>query len=145
MYTCIFIYLNIQAHVDYFFSVVVFMGWCWCLRCLLVCVCVGLGGWVYVCSRMFMRMFYTLQHTATHCNTLQHTAPHCNTLQHTATHCNTLQHTATHYNTLHHTASHCNMLQRLEVCVLKNIDENDAHEKWRQNVTTKLCELNNYT
>ena len=37
---------------------------------------------------------YTLQHTATHCNTLQHTATtHCNSLQHTATHCNTLQHT----------------------------------------------------
>jgi len=38
-------------------------------------------------------MSYTLQHTATHCNTLQHAATHCNTLQHTATHCNTLQHT----------------------------------------------------
>jgi len=51
---------------------------------------------------------YTLQHTATHCNTLQHTrrphiarrhlrkrSTHCNTLQYTATHCNTLQHTAT--------------------------------------------------
>jgi len=32
---------------------------------------------------------YTLQHTATHCNTLQRTATHCNTLQRTATHCNT--------------------------------------------------------
>ena len=30
------------------------------------------------------RGYYTLQHTATHCNTLQHTATHCNTLQHTA-------------------------------------------------------------
>jgi len=28
---------------------------------------------------------WTLQHTATHCNTLQHAATHCNTLQHTAT------------------------------------------------------------
>ena len=28
---------------------------------------------------------FTLQHTATHCNTLQHTATHCNTRQHTAT------------------------------------------------------------
>ena len=37
---------------------------------------------------------FTLQHTATHCNTLQHTATHCNALQHTSTHCNTLQHTA---------------------------------------------------
>ena len=53
----------------------------------------------------------TLQHTATHCNTLQHTATHCNTLQHTATHCNTLQHTATHCYTLQHTATHCNTLQ----------------------------------
>ena len=61
-------------------------------------------------------IYWTLQHTATHCNTLQHTATrsfhewhdsfvsvtglnvysatHCNTLQHSATHCNTLQHTA---------------------------------------------------
>jgi len=38
----------------------------------------GLVEWVY----------WTLQHTATHCNTLQHTATHCNTLRHTATHCN---------------------------------------------------------
>ena len=45
---------------------------------------------------------YSLQHTATHCNTLQHTAI---TLQHTATHCNTLQHTATHCNTLQLTAT----------------------------------------
>ena len=44
----------------------------------------------------FVNLKYTLQHTATHCNTLQHTATHCNTLQHTSTHCNTLQHTATH-------------------------------------------------
>jgi len=44
---------------------------------------------------------YTLQHTATHCNTLQHTDVHdvC-TLQRTATHCNALQHTAMHYNAL---------------------------------------------
>jgi len=42
---------------------------------------------------------YTLQHSATHCNTLQHTATHCNTLQHTATHCNKLQHAVMH-NTL---------------------------------------------
>jgi len=54
---------------------------------------------------------FTLQHTATHCNTLQHTATHCNTLrnalQHTATHCNTLQRSARHCNTLQHTATHC--------------------------------------
>ena len=48
---------------------------------------------------------YTLQHTATHCNTLQHTVTHCNTLQHTVTHCNTLQHAATRCNTLQHTAT----------------------------------------
>ena len=30
---------------------------------------------------------YTLQHTATHCDTLQHTATLCSTLQHTAAHC----------------------------------------------------------
>jgi len=64
---------------------------------------------------------YTLQHTATHCNTLQHTATHCNTLQHTATHCNTqrsgsqrsgiwwwvatTEYTATHCNTLQHSAT----------------------------------------
>jgi len=77
---------------------------------------------------------YTLQHTATHCNTLQHTATHCNALQHAATHCNALQHTATHcnkrdggktcfiwlsscptgthHNTLLYTARHCNTLLR---------------------------------
>ena len=33
---------------------------------------------------------FTLQHTATHCNTLQHTATHCNTLQHTAPSCKKL-------------------------------------------------------
>jgi len=54
---------------------------------------------------------YTLQHTATHCNTPQHTANHCNAPQHTATHCNTLQHTATHLNTLQMTATHLNTLQ----------------------------------
>jgi len=32
----------------------------------------------------FAKAQWTLQHTATHCNTLQHTATHCNTLQHTA-------------------------------------------------------------
>jgi len=26
--------------------------------------------------------FFSLQYTATHCNTLHHTATHCNTLQH---------------------------------------------------------------
>jgi len=41
------------------------------------------------------RLYHSLQHAATRCNTLRHTATHCNTLQHTATHCNTLQHTAT--------------------------------------------------
>jgi len=59
---------------------------------------------------------YTLQHTATHCNTpylysrinIQYrvvivAVGYCNTLQHTATHCNTLQHTATQCNTLQHT------------------------------------------
>jgi len=67
---------------------------------------------------------YTLQHTATHCNTRQHIATHCNTLQHAATHCNTLQHVhtlhihtflqhiTTHCNTLQHTATHYNPLQQ---------------------------------
>jgi len=66
---------------------------------------------------------YTLQLTATHCNSLQHTATHCNTpqqsggtvslytLQLTATHCYILQRTATPCNTLQHTATHCNTLQ----------------------------------
>ena len=80
-----------------------------------------------------VRRFYTLQHTATHCNTLQHTATHHKDkssyaywlLQHTAKycmHCNALQHTATsanishptrlcHCNTLQHAATHCNALQ----------------------------------
>jgi len=56
------------------------------------------------------RQYYTLPHTATHCNILQHTTTHCNTLQHTARHCNTLQHNATHCNTLPHTATQCHTL-----------------------------------
>ena len=58
---------------------------------------------------------YTLQHTATHCNTLQHTATHCNILQHTAAYCSMLQNTATRPRIgaprLQHTvthAIHCN-------------------------------------
>ena len=71
-----------------------------------------------VCHRLdpfVLESRFTLQHTATHCNTLQHTATHAThlflwvseslflslgVLQHTATHCNTLQHTAILCNTL---------------------------------------------
>jgi len=86
-------------------------------------------------------MHYTLQYTATRCNTLHHTALHCNTLQpsvlnhgacgytaysdalhdiapyctqHAATRCTTLQQYVTHCNTLHHAATLfklCNTLQ----------------------------------
>ena len=45
---------------------------------------------------------WSLQHTATHCNTLQHTPQH--TLQHTATH--TATRTATHSSTVQHTCRH---------------------------------------
>ena len=62
-------------------------------------------------ARQHTICWYTLQHTATHCNTLQHTATHCNTRLHTATHCNTLQHTITHCDTLQHTATRHNTLQ----------------------------------
>ena len=73
--------------------------------------------------------YYSLQHTAPHCNTcntLQHTVTHCNALQRTATHCNALpatimwlvslmgeqiSHIATHHNSLQLTAPHCNALQ----------------------------------
>jgi len=60
---------------------------------------------------------YTLQHTATHCNTIPnitHTvlaqdvvialanmATAASHISYTTTHCNTLQHTATHYLTSH--------------------------------------------
>ena len=84
--------------------------------------------------------FWTLQHTASHCNTLQQTATHGNTLQYAATyrtHCNipnplqrtatpqcqnnrrslvyndvfsSLNSSATRCNTLQHTATHWNML-----------------------------------
>jgi len=50
-----------------------------------------IAPFVYLC------VYDSQKHTATHCNTLQHTATHC---KHTATHCNTLQYTATHCNTL---------------------------------------------
>ena len=59
---------------------------------------------------------YTLQHTATHCNTLQHTAAHHTILQHTAPHCNTLQHIASNCNTLQRAATHCNVLQHTATC-----------------------------
>jgi len=39
-------------------------------------------------TRIFTQQDWSLQHTATHCNTLQHIATHYNTMQHTATHCN---------------------------------------------------------
>jgi len=68
-----------------------------------------------------LQVFWTLQHTATQCNTVQHSATHCNTLQHTASHynslqhtpidCSVLQHTATHSSTLQHTATRCSTLQ----------------------------------
>ena len=76
---------------------------------------------------------WSLQNSATQCNTLQHSwlwkgSAHANVYMVTATHCNTLQHTATqllrvsahengymvtaaHCNTLQHTATHCNTLQ----------------------------------
>ena len=38
-------------------------------------------------SKRFVYAKWSIQHTATHCNTLQHTATHCNILQHAATHC----------------------------------------------------------
>jgi len=92
-------------------------------------------------SSLYWCLQYTLQHTATHCNTLQHTATHCNTLQHSVTHCSThcnahillllprpcaryvdissilvcqlvfTTHNARLCNTLQHTATHCKTLQ----------------------------------
>jgi len=56
---------------------------------------------------------YTLQHTATYCNTLQYTATRCDTLWLV-----TLQHTATHYNTPQRTATHCNTLQHCNILVI---------------------------
>jgi len=46
-----------------------------------------------------MRCRYTLQHSATPCNTLQHPATPCNTLQHPATHCSTQHQTIPHEHT----------------------------------------------
>ena len=81
-----------------------------------------------VCAR-----HWSLQHTATHCNTLQPTATHCNPLHHTAPHCNTLQHTisATTLNLFHSRnffvvstvccsvfAVCCSVLQCVAVCSL---------------------------
>ena len=70
-----------------------------------VCIAGDRGLSVSILTLSMLTCEYTLQHTATHCNTLQHrvysvwvcslVSTHCNTLQHTATHCNTLQHTAT--------------------------------------------------
>jgi len=85
--------------------------------CYCMCILILLGAQGHVVAVManaYQRLedWYTLQHTATHCNTLQHTATHCDTLQHTATHCNTLRHTATHCDALQHTATHCHTLRR---------------------------------
>ena len=95
------------------------MSRCVCVLCLRVfvhvCVYFSLqhtathcNTWVGMsmfCVCVYSSMFVSISHIS-HCNTLQHTATHCNTLQNTATHCNTLQHTATHGNTLQHTATH---------------------------------------
>jgi len=70
-------------------------------------------------SSLYLRIWYTLQRTATHCDTLQHTVTHGNSkesalsslylwildivftnFRHTATHCNALQHTAARCITL---------------------------------------------
>jgi len=105
-----------------------------CIHCNKAKHCNTLHGMTHSCNRVCMRHHssrsgchhtqkcydvYTIQHTATHCNTLQQTATHLLT---TTTHCNTLQHTkewmpsysnmsqhaynSTHYNTLQHTATH---------------------------------------
>jgi len=77
-----------------------------------------------VASNLEIRNWYTLQHTATHCNTRPHTATHGHTLQLSATHCNTLQHTATHCNARPHTATQCNALQHTAAhcCSLQSRD-----------------------
>ena len=85
-------------------------------------------------TRVRFLSFYTLQHTATHCNTLQHEChtkkclprvimrlvmremtqeTHCLVylVLQCGRQCNTLHYTATHCNTLQHTATHCNTLQ----------------------------------
>jgi len=80
---------------------------CSVLRCVAMCCSVlqtlvfflafQVGLLIYdLCDR---EMYFSLQHTATHCNTLQHAATHCNTLQHITVHFNTLQHSATHCTT----------------------------------------------
>jgi len=83
--------------------------------------------------KMRIARAYSLQHTATHCNTLQHTATHCNTLRHTATLCDTLQHTATHCNTLQHIATHCNTLQHTAT--------HCTHDALKKMKTDRACSL----
>jgi len=99
----------IQAPNDVFVCLCVCASVCLCLG---VCVCVS-HVCVCFCSCLHLSLSHTSSlavflctwmcnreasciGTATWCTyTLQHTATHCNTLQHTATHCNTLHHTAT--------------------------------------------------
>ena len=83
----------------------------------------------------------TLQHAATHCNTLHHAATHCITPQHNASHCNTVSQVRVHRqrrqrtaatdcgNTLQHTATHCNTLHHTEIhCInLQHTDHPATH------------------
>jgi len=66
-------------------------------------------------------ILYTLQHTATHCNTLQHTAARCNTLQHTATHRRTeVKCKCTRFPSLRRLCSRCVCVAHvLQMCVLQ--------------------------
>jgi len=98
----------------------------------LLCLRKGKLPMWFLCWYLAPYTCYTLQHTATHCNTLHSHSIHINSnncnqqkqtsdvvlmflfsslyMLYTATHCTTLQHTAKHYNIPQHTATHCNTL-----------------------------------
>jgi len=104
LFESVYIHMNLYIYI------------CVCTVCRHICKYAHTSIHIHTQIHMWVRaIFYTLQYTATQCNTLQHTATHCSTLQHTAAHCSTLQHTATHCNTLQHSATHCNTLC---ICVL---------------------------
>jgi len=114
-----------------------------------VCIAGDRGLSVSILTLSMLTCEYTLQHTATHCNTLQHrvysvwvcslVSTHCNTLQHTATHCNTLQHTATHCNTEYTHFEYAHLWVHLR-CTLETVSCNTyrvfSHSKWVYSLCT---------
>jgi len=83
VYVCIHIHIHISIYIHvYKHTLYVYV----CIHTMHAHICIYVFMKTYhtdICEVDFAIEFviciYTLQHTATHCNTLQHTATHCNT------------------------------------------------------------------